>query len=220
MSSNAAIERFLAIEGGGAHQIAREDNGSKPTLLYLYGPPAAGKLTIAEKVAAISGYSLFHNHLTVNSVGSIFPLGSAAYTAVVHRMRLDVFARASQYNVNLIFTNNSAWRAPDARLRFAAFTEAARQVVDAEGGRINFVRVNAPIDVLECRLSNESRRANGKLLEVSRLRELLENLDLSPLHEDDFEVDTSILSADDAAAAIVKRLVETGCLSPAVPPED
>ena len=32
-----------------------------PLLVYLYGPPAAGKLTIAEKVRALTGFRLFHN---------------------------------------------------------------------------------------------------------------------------------------------------------------
>ncbi len=30
-----------------------------PLLVYLYGPPAAGKLTIAEKVRDLTGFRLF-----------------------------------------------------------------------------------------------------------------------------------------------------------------
>lgn len=219
MTSSAVIEEFLALESRGVNRVTADSQVTSPTLLYMYGPPASGKLTIAQKVAAITGSSLFHNHLTVNAISSIFPFGSAAYKAVLHRMRLDVFARAAQFNVDLIFTNNSAWGGPDARLRFEAFAEAARRVVAGEGGRTMFIRVNAPTDVLESRLADESRRANGKLLDIERLRELLANLDMSPLHEDDFEVDTASLGADDAAAFVVNLMRENGYLRHALPPE-
>ncbi|MEO1956129.1 MAG: AAA family ATPase, partial [Gammaproteobacteria bacterium] len=33
-------------------------------VIFLYGPPASGKLTIAKKLADKTGISLFHNHLT------------------------------------------------------------------------------------------------------------------------------------------------------------
>jgi len=39
---------------------------NQPPLLVLYGPAASGKYTIAKELAAITGWSLFHNHLTVD----------------------------------------------------------------------------------------------------------------------------------------------------------
>jgi replication-associated recombination protein RarA len=41
-------------------------------LLFLYGPPAVGKLTVAREVSALTGYRLFHNHLTVNLTLAVF----------------------------------------------------------------------------------------------------------------------------------------------------
>ena len=75
--------------------------------------------------------------------------------------------------VSLIFTNSSAWGGPGGRQRFEAFAEEAAQVVESAGGVTLFVRVTAPLELLEARLGNESRRAHGKLLDVSRLRELV-----------------------------------------------
>jgi hypothetical protein len=34
-------------------------------LVFLYGPPAAGKFTVGRELAAITGFGLFHNHLTL-----------------------------------------------------------------------------------------------------------------------------------------------------------
>ncbi len=78
------------------------------TLVYLYGPPAAGKLTIAERLAELTGSPLFHNHLTVNAIAPVFEFASPACTEVLHRLRLDVFATGARADVGLIFTNNSA----------------------------------------------------------------------------------------------------------------
>jgi len=88
------------------------------TLVYLYdGPPAAGKLTIAERLAELTGSRLFHDHLTVNAIAPGFEFASPAFTEVLHRLRLDVFATAARTGVDLIFTNNSAWSGQDARTR-------------------------------------------------------------------------------------------------------
>jgi hypothetical protein len=65
------------------------------TLVYLYGPPASGKLTVAERLAEQSGYRLFHNHLTVNAIRPVLDFGSEPFVEVLHRLRLDVFAAAA-----------------------------------------------------------------------------------------------------------------------------
>ncbi|MHB2029802.1 MAG: AAA family ATPase [Acidimicrobiales bacterium] len=178
----------------------------KPALIYLYGPPASGKLTIAERLSKLTGYPLFHNHLTVNAISSVFTFGSDPYKDVLHRLRLDVFETAARAGIGLIFTNNSAWSGPNARARFVAFAAEAKQVVEAQQGRILFVQLSAPLAVLEERLTNESRRAHQKLLDVHRLRELILTLDDSPLHPNDLIIDTSVLSAEAATRTIVKVL--------------
>jgi predicted kinase len=178
----------------------------KPALIYIYGPPASGKLTVAEKLAGLTGSPLFHNHLTVNAIGSVFTFGSEAYMDVLHRLRLDVFETAAKTGVSLIFTNNSAWREPNARVRFVAFATEAKRPVEAHEGRVVFVRLSAPLDVLEERLASESRRDHQKLLDVDQLRKLVLNFDESPLHHDDLCIDTSVVSAENAAETILELL--------------
>jgi len=48
--------------------------GTKPTLLYIYSPPASGKFTVATTLAELTGFSLFHNHLSVDAVRCVLPL--------------------------------------------------------------------------------------------------------------------------------------------------
>jgi hypothetical protein len=72
--------------------------------------------------------------------------------------------------------------------------------------RAVFVRLTAPQTALEERLANESRRAHDKLVDVVRLRELLAELDPSPLHPDDLTIDTGQLCPEDSARTIMAAL--------------
>jgi chloramphenicol 3-O-phosphotransferase len=175
------------------------------TLIYIYGPPASGKLTVAERLSELTGFPLFHNHLTVNAVLPVFPFGPP-FREAVRKMRHAVFEAAADAGISLIFTNNSAWSQPDPRGRFEEAAANARRIMDSHGGRAVFVRLTASQSALEERLANESRQAHHKLLDVGRLRELLADLDASPLHPGDLTIDTGQTSPDKAAQAIAAAL--------------
>ena len=73
-------------------------------LLFLHGPPAAGKLTIARELAATTGFRVFHNHATVDALLSVFEFGSAPFVELRERIWLDVIAEAAVAMPGLIFT--------------------------------------------------------------------------------------------------------------------
>lgn len=178
----------------------------RPTLVYLYGPPASGKLTIARRLATLTGFRLFDNHLSVDALRPVFDFKSPPFTEVLHRLRLDVFGTAIRSGTSLLFTNNSAWGGAGGRARFAQFAdEAARTVADG-GGRTLFVQLTAPAAVLETRVADASRQARGKLVDALRLRQLLAEHDPSPLHDDDLTIDTAALTPESAAASIAAAL--------------
>jgi hypothetical protein len=175
-------------------------------LVYLYGPPASGKLTVAARLAELSGYRLFHNHLTVNAIRPVLDFGTEPFVEVLHRLRLDVFGVAARAGIDVIFTNNSAWPGPDGRARFATFAGAAKRATEEGGGTVCFVRITAPLAVLTERVAADSRRAHGKLLDPARLRELAASLDETSLHPDDLVIDTSVVSPKGAAQVILQAL--------------
>ena len=176
------------------------------TLIYIYGPPASGKLTVAERLSELTGFPLFHNHLTVNAVRPVFAFGTPPFTEAVQAMRRGVFAAAARAGISLIYTNNSAWSGPDPRARFEEAAEAARQIMASHGGRTVFARLTASQSALEERVDNDSRRAHSKLVDVVRLRELLADLDASPLHPDDLVIDTGHTDPEESARAIMAAL--------------
>ena len=45
-------------------------------LIFLHGPPAAGKLTTARALERLVGFPVFHNHLAVDLLTGFFPFGT------------------------------------------------------------------------------------------------------------------------------------------------
>lgn len=172
-------------------------------LVYLYGPPAVGKLTIARRVAETTGFQVFHNHLTVDAVTSVFAFGSPPFVDVLHRLRFDVFETATREGIDVVFTNSSMSYSVPRTDSFVAFARRAAELVHAAGGTTMFVRLTAPVDVLCDRVDGDDRRAFRKLVDADRLRSRLEAYPQPVVNDDDLVIDTSTMTADEAARLIV-----------------
>jgi tRNA uridine 5-carbamoylmethylation protein Kti12 len=48
-------------------------------LVFIYGPPAAGKLTVATELSRLTGFKLFHNHVSIQFVESLFEYGTRTF---------------------------------------------------------------------------------------------------------------------------------------------
>jgi len=57
-------------------------------LIVLHGPPASGKLTIANEVRELIGARVFHNHLTLDVAKSLLTFGDPEFWNLVHDLRL------------------------------------------------------------------------------------------------------------------------------------
>jgi len=135
-------------------------------LIFLYGPAASGKLTIARELAILTGFALFHNHLVVDAVAAVFPFGSERFVKLREQFWLAMFREAAGAGHSLIFTF-----APEASVA-PDFPDRARQTVEAAGGEIIFVRLTLSRDEQERRIGNPDRAAFGKLRSLDLLREL------------------------------------------------
>src|SRR5258706_14496721 len=102
-------------------------------LVFLYGAPAVGKLTVARELAALTGFRLFHNHLTVDLVTSLFPFGSEPFVILREQIWLAAFRAAALHDVSLIFTFN-----PERTVR-EGFIQDTLQAVESAGGKVTFL---------------------------------------------------------------------------------
>ncbi len=135
-------------------------------LVFLYGPVASGKLTIARALARLTGHALFHNHLVVDAVGAVFPFGSPAFVKLRERFWLEIFSEAAAAQRSLIFTF-----APESTVT-GDFVAKASAVVEAGGGKIAFVRLTISDAEQERRIANADRAQFGKLVSRDLLAEL------------------------------------------------
>lgn len=135
-------------------------------LIFLYGPVAAGKLTVARHLSRLTGHALFHNHLVVDAVGAVFPFGSPAFVRLRERFWIETFAEAASVGRSLIFTY-----APESTVT-SDFLVRATAAVEGSGGKVVFVRLTISDEEQERRISNADRTQHGKLVSLDILREL------------------------------------------------
>ncbi len=136
-------------------------------LLFLHGPPAVGKLTIAREIAALTGWRLFHNHLTVNLALAVYDFGTPGFIALREQIWLLTFRRAlADKFPGLIFTFNPENSVPQS------FIDTLFAEVAAAGGEVIPVALTAPEAEIERRMGDDSRVQNGKLTNLALYRQL------------------------------------------------
>jgi shikimate kinase len=73
-------------------------------LVFIYGPPASGKLTVATELAKLTGFKLFDNHVSIQFVQSIFEFGTKTFWRLTGKYRLEMLDEAAKQKINTIFT--------------------------------------------------------------------------------------------------------------------
>ena len=168
-------------------------------LLFLHGPPAAGKLTIAREVAAITGFRVFHNHVTVDALLSVFEFGSPPFIELRERIWLDVMTEAANTGMSgLIFTF-----APEGTVR-TNFVPNLMARLRSAGVVMHFIKLRCPDAEIEKRLDAPSRRDSQKLRSVELFRSLRDAGAFKyPELPADLTIDTSELRPRESARLIV-----------------
>lgn len=172
-------------------------------LYFLYGPPAAGKLTVAKELAKLTGYKLLDNHRAIDYLVEVFPRENPEYTLVRSRLgrkiRLDIFAAAAQANVNMITTF-----APLSE-GMHDFVRAVQETVERNGGEMCMVQLRPSHEVLEQRVTSESRKGH-KIDNLARWHEVVDNTPGAFETFPDVEhlvIDNSNLSPEETAQKIL-----------------
>lgn len=181
-----------------------------PTLLYIVGPPAVGKMTIGHEIAARTGFRLFHNHLTVEPVLRFFEFGSPPYVRLVGEFRRRLIEEVAASDLpGLIFTYVWAFNLPGDQETL----EQYGRFFQRRGGRVLYLELEASQRERLKRNQGAFRLAekpSKRDLEASR-RNLLELDTKYRLNsdgqfdgrEDYLRIDNTNLSAQQVAAQVI-----------------
>ncbi len=142
-------------------------------LIFLYGPPAVGKLTVARELAKLTNYKVFHNHLTFDLVESVFEFGSKPFNETVEKYRLSLIEAAARNKVGgVIFTIVYA-KGHDEK-----FIRKVIRIVEKNKGEVNFVQLYCEHRELFKRLKEPSRKKFSKMKKTKTLREIIHKYEL------------------------------------------
>jgi len=152
----------------------------QPIVVFIYGPVASGKLTIAKELSRLTGLRLFHNHLTVDLLLALFPFGHPSFVRLREKIWSDSVREAVSAGISSVFTF-----APE-RTVTPSFPNVFAEAVRFAGGQIAFVEIRCPEAEIERRLNSASRSEHGKLVSIHRYRELRAQgaFDYPPIHAD------------------------------------
>ncbi len=136
----------------------------------LYGPPAVGKLSVAQALAARTGFRVLHNHLLINLSHALFGWGEASrdFARRLREISLDAARAENLPGVILTFVY--------ARDRDAYILGLCDRA-EARGDDVCLVHLTCEPATLETRVTEPSRGAFDKLTTITGLREKLATLD-------------------------------------------
>lgn len=172
-------------------------------LIFIHGMPGVGKLTVGTELAELTGFKLFHNHLTVDLVTSLFEFGSQSFVELRERIWLNAFVQAAAANLEgLIFTFAFEKTVGEE------FLPNVVKSVEETGGEVIFVKLYCAPAQLEARITNPTRQRFGKLTSV----DLFKQLNSAGMFEtpenvpNRLSIDTTFISPLEAANKIATEL--------------
>ena len=106
-------------------------------LICVTGPPAVGKMTVGRAVCDLTGFRLFHNHMSIEPLLGVYDFGTPSFHRINAMIRREVIAESVVAALpGLVFT-------------FAIDVDDPRDLAQLQELVEPVERAGAPIDVVE-----------------------------------------------------------------------
>lgn len=179
--------------------------------VVIFGPPAVGKMSVGYELARLTGFRLFHNHMTIELALNFFGFGEPQFHRLVDEFRRRIFEEVAASDLpGLIFTY--VWALDDPADK--AFIDRSCALFRARGGEVYFVELEA--EQAERLRRNESefrlrQKPSKRGVEESRRRLLEDDLKYRLNSAGDFfyqenyiKINNTRLSAAEAAQKVAE----------------
>jgi len=185
-----------------------EAKNKRPTVVFIYGPIAAGKLTVAEELAKRTGYKVFHNHLIIDLAKELFGKEDPRRPFFREGIYFDAVNRLTKLGVSLIITHAFSTNfISKTGLTDPVWVRKTEKIVLKNGAKFYGVQLLCDESVLLKRLKDKSRYKYHKLRNAKMMKELLKVYDHAtpaPI-KNDFAIDNTNLSPQKVADMIIKH---------------
>jgi len=132
-------------------------------LIVIYGPPAVGKLSVAKELSKLTGYKLFHNHLTFDLINSILEVDNKKFWDYHNKLRYDMIKIIVKAKMDFITTFGYTKK----------YTKPLNDIVNLikkNRGKVYFVQLICNEEELYKRVKHPNRKNYKKIYHVKVLK--------------------------------------------------
>ena len=113
---------------------------ASPLVLFVVGPPAVGKMSVAQAIAERTGLRLFHNHISIELALRYFDYGTPAFHRISGSIRRQIVEEVAASDLpGLLFTYVWAFDLAEDRETVEEYARPFRE----RGGRVLFLELEA-----------------------------------------------------------------------------
>lgn len=170
-----------------------------PRQLLIYGPPGAGKLTVARAIVARCDVHLLDNHVAVDAALRLFTFGEPGFFALVNTIRVEMLEAAARAGKDVVSTFAYAHPVDDAGV--VQLLDATRR----HGGTVRVAQLLPDDDEIRRRVVTAERQSGNKISDLDLYDEVLTGYDLrTPYPGTDVSIDNTDVAPDEVAEQLAE----------------
>lgn len=189
-------------------KLKRLLKNKKPTVIFIYGPIAVGKLTVAKILSKKLGYKLAHNHMLNDLAYGLFDRQTFARDNLLEKFRFHLLENAVKEKVSFITTHCYTHDfVSKTGLSDPKYVQALEKKLTKLGAKFYPIHLKASSGELLRRVEMSSRKKFRKLKDKKIMREYLSTFDwqTSPKLKNNLVIDNTNLSPSKVAGIIIKH---------------
>lgn len=192
-------------------EVITKPKGAAMKFILLFGPQAAGKMTIGKELEKITAFKLFHNHMTIEMLHPFFGFSKEMFE-LSDMIRTEIFkALAAGETEGIVFTYVWAF---DMKEDWD-FVERICEIFESAGNEVYFVELEAEVET-RLQRNKEASRLEEKPTKrniAESERELLSSMEVHRLNsfkgeierENYLRINNTDLEPEEAARRIRER---------------
>ncbi len=189
-------------------KLKKLSKNKKPIVIFIYGPIAVGKLTVAKILSKKLGYKLTHNHILNDFIDRVFTRGTLVRDTMIEKFRYDLLENAVKSKISFITTHcYSHDFVSRTGLSDPKYIETLEKKLKKLGAMFYPIHLKAESKELLKRVNMNSRKAFGKLIDKKIMRKLLLSKDWqgSPRLKNNLVINNTKLSPQKVSDMIIRH---------------